>query len=97
DVGLKDQTNNHYAASFAAAGAVGLITGFAQYVSTGFGHQGSGVTVIAGDIGNATSQATAQSMNRFLNRLPTITIREGHRVRVYLRTPLDLPAWEDKR
>ena len=32
-------------------------------------------------------------MNRFLNRLPTITIREGHRVKVYLTNDLELPAY----
>jgi hypothetical protein len=31
-------------------------------------------------------------MNHFLNRLPTITIREGHRVKVYLTGDLELPA-----
>jgi type IV secretory pathway VirB10-like protein len=28
-----------------------------------------------------------------LNRLPTITIREGHRVKVYLTSDLELPAY----
>ena len=32
-------------------------------------------------------------MSRFLNRLPTITIREGHRVKVYLTSDLELPEW----
>jgi type IV secretion system protein VirB10 len=32
-------------------------------------------------------------MNRFLNRLPTITIREGHRVKVYLTNDLELPPY----
>ena len=32
-------------------------------------------------------------MNRFLNRLPTITIREGHRVKVYLTNDIELPAY----
>ena len=49
--------------------------------------------IIAGGIGDATSQATMQVMNRFLNRLPTITIREGHRVKVYLTSDLELPAY----
>jgi type IV secretion system protein VirB10 len=49
--------------------------------------------VIAGSIGDATTQATMQVMNRFLNRLPTITIREGHRVKVYLTSDLELPAY----
>lgn len=32
-------------------------------------------------------------MNRFLNRLPAVTIREGHRVEVYLTSDLELPAY----
>jgi hypothetical protein len=32
-------------------------------------------------------------MSRFLNRLPTITIREGHRVKVYLTGDLELPEY----
>ena len=49
--------------------------------------------IIGGNAADATAQATAQVMNRFLNRLPTITIREGHRVKVYVTSDLDLPAW----
>jgi type IV secretion system protein TrbI len=33
-------------------------------------------------------------MSRFLNRLPTVTIREGHRVKIYLTSDLQLPAYE---
>jgi type IV secretion system protein VirB10 len=44
-------------------------------------------------VGDATSQAAMQVMNRFLNRLPTITIREGHRVKVYLTSDVELPAY----
>ena len=32
-------------------------------------------------------------MSRFLNRLPTVTIREGHRVKVYVTSDLQLPAY----
>jgi type IV secretion system protein VirB10 len=35
-------------------------------------------------------------MSRFLNRLPTVTIREGHRVKVYLTSDLQLPAYADR-
>jgi type IV secretion system protein TrbI len=49
--------------------------------------------VIAGGVGDATSQAAMQVMNRFLNRLPTITIREGHRVKVYLTSDVELPSY----
>jgi type IV secretion system protein VirB10 len=97
DAALRDQVNHHYWSTFGAAGAIGLISGLGQYLGTGgLGHASSDRTVvIAGGLGNATSEATAQVMNHFLNRLPTITIREGHRVKVYLTSDLELPAYAD--
>ena len=96
DAGLKDRVNQHYLATFGAAAAVGLISGLSQYIgSAGLG-RGEGddrTVIIAGGIGDATAQATMQVMNRFLNRLPTVTIREGHRVKVYLTSDLELPAY----
>jgi type IV secretion system protein TrbI len=99
DSGLRDRVNQHYLSTFGAAAAVGLITGLSQFVGTaGFGRADANRTVIiAGGIGDATGQASAQVMQRFLNRLPTITIREGHRVKVYLTSDLDLPAYAPGR
>lgn len=97
DLGLRDRVNQHYLSTFGAAAAVGLISGLSQYLgSAGLGRgDGDRTVVIAGGVGDATSQATMQVMNRFLNRLPTITIREGHRVKVYLTSDLELPAYAD--
>jgi type IV secretion system protein VirB10 len=95
DAGLRDRVNQHYLSTFGASAAVGLITGLSQFLgNVGFGGDGDRTIVIAGGVGNATSQATGQVMNRFLNRLPTITIREGHRVKVYLTADVELPAYE---
>jgi type IV secretory pathway VirB10-like protein len=96
DSGLRDRVNQHYWSTFGAAGAVGLISGLAQWLGTaGFtGGTGDRTVIIAGGAADATSQASLQVMNRFLNRLPTITIREGHRVKVYLTSDLELPAYE---
>jgi type IV secretion system protein VirB10 len=92
--GLADQVNQHYRSTFGAASAVGLITGLTQFLGTKGDNSASGGTVvIAGSAGDATAQATAQTFNRFLNRLPTVTIREGHRVKVYLTSDLQLPAY----
>ena len=95
DAGLKDRVNQHYLSTFGAAAAVGLISGLSQFLGgVGLGSgDGDRTVVIAGGVGDATAQATAQVMNRFLNRLPTITIREGHRVKVYLTSDLELPAY----
>jgi type IV secretory pathway VirB10-like protein len=95
DAGLRDRVNQHYLSTFGAAAAVGLISGLSQYLGGAGLANGDGnrTIVIAGGVGDATAQATLQVMNRFLNRLPTVTIREGHRVKVYLTSDIELPAY----
>ena len=96
DAGLRDQVNHHYWSTFGASGAVGLVSGLAQYLGSAGLSRGNGdrTVIIAGGASDATAQASLQVMNRFLNRMPTITIREGHRVKVYLTNDLELPAYE---
>ncbi|MGE3465144.1 MAG: TrbI/VirB10 family protein [Pseudomonadales bacterium] len=96
DAGLRDKVNQHFLATFGAAGAVGLISGLAQWLGTAglTGGTGERTVIIAGGAADSASQASLQVMNRFLNRLPTITIREGHRVKVYLTSDLQLPAYQ---
>jgi type IV secretory pathway VirB10-like protein len=94
DAGLRDRVNQHYWSTFGSAGAVGLISGLAQWIGTAGFSRGTGdrTVVIAGGA-DAASQASLQVMSRFLNRLPTVTIREGHRVKVYVTSDLKLPAY----
>jgi type IV secretion system protein VirB10 len=94
DAGLRDQVNQHYASTFGVSAAVGLISGFAQYLGGGFVNRNSGPVIITGNVGDATAQAATQTMSRFLNRLPTVTVREGHRVKVYLTSDLQLPVYQ---
>lgn len=96
DAGLRDKVNQHFLATFGAAGAVGLISGLAQLLGTAglTGGTGDRTVIIAGGAADSASQASLQVMNRFLNRLPTVTIREGHRVKVYLTGDLQLPAYQ---
>jgi type IV secretory pathway VirB10-like protein len=94
DAGLHDQVNQHYVSTFGAAAAVGLISGLAQFVGTaGFSGDGGNRTVIIAGPADASAQASMQVMNRLLNRLPSITIREGHRIKVYLTGDLELPPY----
>lgn len=96
DAGLRDQVNQHYKSTFGASAAVGLISGLAQFLGSAGLSRGSGdrTVIIAGGVSDATAQATTQTMSRFLNKLPSVTVREGHRVKVYLTNDLDLPAYE---
>jgi type IV secretory pathway VirB10-like protein len=97
DAGLRDQVNQHYASTFGAAAAVGFISGFAQYLGGGLVNRNSGPVIVIGNVGDATAQAATQTMSRFLNRLPTITIREGHRVKVYLTSDVQLPVYQQSQ
>src|SRR3989442_4595355 len=96
DAGLRDQVNQHYASTFGAAAAVGLISGLSQLLGTaafnGRSDQQRTVILSGGSV-DSTAQARLEVMNPILDRLPTITIREGHRVKVYLNSDLELPAY----
>lgn len=93
DAGLRDQVNQHYRSTFGASAAVGLISGFAQYLGGGAFNRGGGTVVITGGVSDAAAQSSAQVLNRYLNRPPTITIREGHRVKVYVTNDFELPPY----
>jgi type IV secretion system protein VirB10 len=78
--GLHDRVNSHYFSIFGAAAAVGAIGGLAQ-----IGNNAGSLTSLS-SFRNGVSESTAQSadriLDRFLNRLPTLTIRPGTRVHV---------------
>ncbi len=91
--GLHDRVDNHLASVFGAAAAVGLIAGFSQFVSGGYHTSDNGGTVVVTGGTEAVAQATSTTLNRFLNRLPTIIISAGHGCVVYITKDLELPAY----
>ena len=88
---LKDQINRHYFSTFAAVGAVGILSGLTLRGSNPFG--GGGQSFQAG-AGQGLGQAATQMLDRFLNRLPEITIRAGHRLRIWFTSDVLIPAPE---
>ncbi len=96
DTGLKDQVDRHYWQVFGASIAIGAISGLAQYSTRSGTDQGFADTYRQA-AGASLAQSSARVLDRFLNQLPTITIREGHRITVYLTRDLTLPAWSHGR
>jgi type IV secretion system protein VirB10 len=92
DVGLRDQVNNHYLRIFGASLAIGAIGAVAQSGTSG-ALTASGSDLMRQGFAQSTAQSSAQILDKFLNVLPTITIREGHRVKVYLSGDLALPDY----
>ena len=85
---LLDQVNRHYVSMFAAAGAVGVIAGLTLQGSNPYsgGQQG-----FQAGAGQGLGQGASQILERFLNRLPSITIRAGHRLRIWMTGDFLMP------
>ena len=92
DAGLRDQVNNHYLRVFGTSLAIGAIGAAAEGGTSG-ALTASGSDSIRQGFAKSTAQSSAQILDRFLNVLPTVTIREGHRVKVYLSGDLALPDY----
>lgn len=94
DTGLKDKVNHHYLRIFGASIALGVIAGAAEATTTG-GYTENGSDMYRQGMASSLSQSGASVLDRFINVPPTITIREGHRIKVYLTQDLLLPAYEN--
>ena len=95
ETGLKDQVNNHYLQIFGSSIALGIIAGAAESSNANAGLYQNGSEAYRSGIAASMSQSSTQVLDRFLNIPPTITIREGHRVKVYFTQDLLLPAYEN--
>jgi type IV secretory pathway VirB10-like protein len=94
DTGLKDKTNSHYLEIFGTSIALGVIAGAAE-ATTNSGYNETGSEAYRQGIASSLSQSSANVLDRFINIPPTITIREGHRIKVYLTQDMLLPAYEN--
>jgi type IV secretory pathway VirB10-like protein len=92
DTGLRDQVNNHYLRIFGASLAIGALGAAAESGTSG-ALTASGTDQIRQGFAQSMSQSAAQILDRFLNILPTVSIREGHRIKIYLSGDLALPDY----
>jgi type IV secretory pathway VirB10-like protein len=93
ETGLRDQVNHHYGQVFGISLAVGAIAGLAT-INTGSGLNASGLDAYRQGVATNLSQSSLRILDKYLNVLPTFTIREGHRIKVILSDDLELPAYE---
>jgi type IV secretion system protein TrbI len=94
ETGLTDNINNHYLQVFGASIALGVIAG-ATETSTNGGYNQSGSDAYRQGVASSIAQSSANVLDRFINIPPTLTIREGHRIKVYFTEDLLLPAYEN--
>jgi|HubBroStandDraft_4_1064222.scaffolds.fasta_scaffold60443_1 type IV secretory pathway VirB10-like protein len=96
DTGLRDQVNNHYLRIFGVSLAIGALGAVAEGGTTA-GLNASGSDLMRQGFAQGTAQSSAQILDKFLNIMPTVTIREGHRVKVYLSGDLALPDYHNHK
>ena len=91
---LKDKVNNHYAQIFGASLAIGVLGGVAQ-IGTGTVLDQSAEDRMREAFGESLANSGQDILNRFLNILPTVTIREGSRLKIYLAGDVLLPDYNE--
>jgi type IV secretion system protein VirB10 len=93
--GMKDKVNNHYFQIFGASIALGVISGAGEITQGGGTISTNGSQAFTTGAAGSLSQSASTILDRFIQIPPTITIREGHRVKVYFTQDMLLPAYEN--
>jgi type IV secretory pathway VirB10-like protein len=93
--GLKDKVDNHYIEIFGTSIALGVIAGASEITQGGGLISTSGSQAFTTGAASGVSQSATTVLDRFIQIPPTITIREGHRVKVYFMQDMLLPAYEN--
>jgi len=93
--GLKDKVNNHYLQIFGTSIALGVIAGAGELTQGGGTITTSGSQAFTNGAAASVSQSATTILDRFMQIPPTITIREGHRLKVYFTQDMLLPAYSN--
>ncbi len=81
---LKDRVNRRYLSTFAAAGAVGALSGLTLAGASAYG--------LRAGVGQGLGGSATSILDRYLNRMPEITIRAGHRLRIWFTGDVLVPT-----
>jgi type IV secretion system protein TrbI len=92
ETGLRDKVNHHYTQIFGMSLAIGTIAGLAS-INTNSGYDSSSTDAYRQGVTSSLSQSSLRILDRYMNVLPTFTIREGTRVKVILTDDLTLPDY----
>jgi type IV secretory pathway VirB10-like protein len=97
ETALKDKVNNHYLQIFGTSIALGVIAGTAEIQQGGGAISTSGPQAFTTGAAGSVSSSATTVLDQFLQIPPTITIREGHRVKVYFTQDILVPAYDNHR
>jgi len=93
--GVQGKVNNHYLQIFGASIALGIVAGAGEIEQGGGIISTSGSQAFATGASSSISQSASDVLDRFIEIPPTITVREGHRVKIYFTQDMLLPAYDN--
>ena len=93
DAGLKDKVNHHYVSTLGMSLALGAVSGL-SLANTRYGFDYSGMDAYRQGMVSGLGNTMTRLLDRYLNRMPTVTIREGTRVKIVLSADLEAPAYD---
>ena len=90
--GLRDKVDHHYFQIFGASVALAAIEGLGQAA----GNVGNGGATIRlqGGVTTGTANGSTRIIDQMLQRLPTFTVRERTRVKIYISKDLSIGAYD---
>ena len=93
EAGVTEDVNRHYLQLFGASIAIGGLSGLTQFGTTSGLASTSFTDEYRQAAGSSMASSAGRILDRYLNVLPTITVREGYRIKVYLTNDFELPAY----
>jgi len=95
EMGLKDKVDNRYVEIFGTSIALGVIAGAAEMTQGGSSINSNGSQMLVNGVASSISSTSGTILGQFMQIPPTITIRPGHRVKVFFTQDMLLPAYSN--
>lgn len=86
---IRDKVNRHFLAQFLGVAAYAVLTSESSRSGSGFNSD----RTLSGDIGESARREFAPLAEKYLNLVPTITLRPGTPLRIYIAEELYIDPW----
>ncbi len=87
--GIKGKVNNHFWQIFGTSTLLSLIGAGTANAGVGVGDQFNSISAYREELANSFQESSAQVLNRYIDIPPTINIKQGARVKVFVARDLD--------
>lgn len=87
--GIRGKVNNHFWQIFGTSALLSLIGAGAANAGVGVGDQFNSISAYRDELANSFQESSSQVLNRYIDIPPTINIKQGARIKVFVARDLD--------